>query len=130
MRLLLLACVGGALGSGARYLTYVGVGRWVGIASPYAAAFATLLVNVVGSFLMGLVIELVALRYNGSLEVRTLLATGFLGGFTTFSAFSMDFAHLMQRGETAYAIAYVLASVIVSLLAIFAGLVAVRALLT
>jgi CrcB protein len=111
MRLLLLACAGGAVGSGARYLTYVGVGRWVGVASPYAAAFATLLVNVVGS-------------------LRTLLATGFLGGFTTFSAFSMDFAHMMQRGEAAYAIAYVLASVLVSLLAIYAGLAAARMLLT
>jgi CrcB protein len=130
MRLLLLACAGGAVGSGARYLTYVGVGRWVGVASPYAAAFATLLVNVVGSFLMGLVIEAIAVRFAGSLEMRTLLATGFLGGFTTFSAFSMDFAHMMQRGEAAYAIAYVLASVLVSLLAIYAGLATARMLLT
>ena len=129
MRLLLLACAGGAVGSGARYLTYVGVGRWVGVASPYAAALATLIVNIVGSFLMGVVIEAIAMRFAGSLEMRTLLATGFLGGFTTFSAFSMDFAHLMQRGETAYAFGYVLASVIVSLLAIFAGLAAARAFL-
>jgi CrcB protein len=129
MRLLLLACAGGAVGSGARYLAYVGVGRLVGVASPYAAALATLFVNVAGSFLMGVVIEAIAVKFEGSLEMRTLLATGFLGGFTTFSAFSMDFAHLMQRGETTYAIAYVLASVTVSLLAIFAGLAAARAFL-
>ena len=79
---------------------------------------------------MGIVIEAIALRYSGSLELRTLLATGFLGGFTTFSAFSMDFAHLMQRGEAACAFAYVLASVAVSLLAIYAGLAAARMLLT
>jgi CrcB protein len=126
MRLLLLACAGGAVGSGARYLTYVGVGRWIGVASPYAATFATLIVNVVGSFLMGVVIEAFALRFHGSLEMRTLLATGFLGGFTTFSAFSMDFTHLMQRGEIGYALAYVLATVIVSFLAIYAGLAAAR----
>jgi len=130
MRLLLLACAGGAVGSGTRYLAYVGVGRWVGVASPYAAALATLFVNVIGSFLMGMVIEAIALKFEGSLEVRTLLATGFLGGFTTFSAFSMDFAHLMQRGETGYAVTYVLVSVAVSLLAIYAGLAAARMLLS
>jgi len=130
MRLLLLACAGGAVGSGARYLAYVGVGRWIGVASPYAAATATFFVNVLGSFLMGVVIEAIALRFAGSLEMRTLLATGFLGGFTTFSAFSMDFAHMMQRGETAYAFGYVLASVALSLLAIFAGMAVTRTLIT
>jgi CrcB protein len=126
MRLLLLACAGGALGSGARYLVYVGFGRWAGVASPHAAAAATLAVNVAGSFLMGIVIEAIALRYHGSPELRTFLATGFLGGFTTFSAFSMDFVHMMQRGETGLAMAYALVSVAVSILALYAGMTATR----
>jgi CrcB protein len=126
MRLLLLACAGGALGSGARYLVYVGFGRWVGLASPHAAAAATMAVNIIGSFLMGVVIEAVALRYHGSLEVRTFLATGFLGGFTTFSAFSMDFVHMMQRGETGMAITYGFVSVAVAILALYAGMAATR----
>ena len=126
MRLLLLACAGGALGSGARYLVYVGAGRWIGTASPYAGALATLFVNIAGSFIMGAVIEAVALRYQGSPELRTFLATGVLGGFTTFSAFSMDFVHMMQRGETGAALAYAAASVAVSILALYAGMALTR----
>ena len=126
MRLLLLACAGGALGSGARYLVYVGAGRTIGVASPYAGAAGTLFVNIVGSFLIGCVIEAVALRYSGDVALRTFLATGVLGGFTTFSAFSMDFVHMMQRGETGAALAYAAISVGVSVLAVYAGLAVTR----
>jgi CrcB protein len=129
MRLFLFACAGGAIGTGARYLVYLAAGRIIGAASPYAGAVATLTVNIVGSFLMGAVIEAVALRFNGSAELRTLLATGVLGGFTTFSAFSMDFVHLLERGDTALGLLYVLASVAISILALGAGLMATRVLL-
>ena len=95
MRLLLLAALGGAAGSAARHLVNVGFGRWLGAGFPWS----TLFVNVVGGFLMGVLIEALALKFSGSLELRTLLATGVLGGFTTFSAFSMDFVVLMQRHE-------------------------------
>jgi len=129
MRLLLLACAGGAIGTGARYLVYVAAGRLIGVASPYAGAAATLTVNIAGSFLIGVVIEAIALCYHGSLEARTLLATGVLGGFTTFSAFSMDVVHLFQRGDTILGLVYVLASVTISILALLAGLMATRVLL-
>lgn len=123
MRLLLLACLGGAIGSGARYLMNVGVGRWLGAGFPWA----TLSVNVIGSFLMGLLIEAIALRFNGSPELRTFLATGILGGFTTFSAFSLEVALMLENGETASAAMYIAASVVLSVLALFAGLHIARA---
>ena len=69
MRLFMLAVVGGALGSGARYLVNVGAARWLGVAFPWA----TLIVNIAGSFAMGLLVEYVILRHNGSPELRTFL---------------------------------------------------------
>lgn len=122
MRLFLLAAAGGAIGSAARYATYVAFGRWAGDGFPWA----TLTVNVVGSFLMGVLIEALALRFDGSPELRTFLATGILGGFTTFSAFSLDVALLSERGEVGAAALYVIASVAVSILALFAGMMLTR----
>ncbi len=121
MKLLLLASAGGAIGAGARYLVSVGVGRWLG---PAAVAFpwATMLVNVVGCFLMGVLIEALALRFSGSQEVRVFLATGVLGGFTTFSAFALDVSVLMGRKQELAAGLYVAASVALSILALYAGL--------
>jgi CrcB protein len=126
MRLLLLAALGGAAGSAARHLVNVGFGRWLGAGFPWS----TLFVNVVGAFLMGALIEALALKFSGSLELRTLLATGVLGGFTTFSAFSMDFVVLMQRQELVLAAVYVAASVALSILALYAGLSSTRLALT
>ena len=126
MRLLLLAALGGAAGSAARHLVNVGFGRWLGAGFPWS----TLFVNVAGGFLMGVLIEALALKFSGSLELRTLLATGVLGGFTTFSAFSMDFVVLVQREELALAAAYVAASVACSILALYTGLVLTRLALT
>lgn len=126
MKLLLLAVAGGALGSGARHLVNVGFGSWSDGGFPWA----TLTVNIVGCFLMGVLIEALTLRFDGSLELRTFLATGILGGFTTFSAFSMDFAQLTQRGDLALGLVYVAASVIISVAAVFAGLAITRAALT
>ena len=95
MKLLLYAMAGGALGSGARHLVNVGMGRWLGPGFPWW----TFVVNVSGCFLMGVLIESLALKFQGSTDLRTLLATGVLGGYTTFSAFSLDFSYLMQRGD-------------------------------
>jgi fluoride exporter len=117
MRLFLLAMGGGAIGAGARYLVNVGCARCMAPGFPWA----TLIVNIVGSVLMGLVVELVARRMDGSVEWRTFLATGILGGFTTFSAFSLDAANLMNRGDNAAALGYVLGSVVLSILGLFAG---------
>jgi CrcB protein len=126
MRLLVWAMVGGALGSGARHLVNIGMGRLLGAGFPWW----TLFVNVTGCFLMGVLIEALALKFQGSQDLRTFLATGVLGGYTTFSAFSMDFAHLMQRHDHLQAGLYLAGSVGLSILAIYAGLWLTRAVLT
>ena len=96
MKLLLWAMAGGALGSGARHAVNVGFGRWLGSGG---FPWWTLSVNVVGCCLMGVLAEVLAQKVQGSLEMRTFFATGVLGGFTTFSAFSLDFATLAGRSE-------------------------------
>lgn len=96
----------------------------LGSAFPYG----TLGINILGSLVMGLAIGWFALR-GGSMQARLFLTTGVLGGFTTFSAFSLDAVSLMGRGETGAALAYVLGSVVISILALFLGLTAMRAIL-
>jgi CrcB protein len=128
MKLLAYACAGGAIGAGARYLVYIGIARFIGGNAMFP--WATLCVNVVGSFLMGALIESLALKFQASLEVRTLLATGVLGGFTTFSAFSLDFVTLMSRKESLFAGVYLASSVCLSILALYAGLTLMRQVLT
>jgi len=109
---LLHVVLGGGIGAGLRYLTNVGALRLFGPGFPGAA----LVVNVLGSFLMGLLVELLAQR--GGQRLAPFLMTGVLGGFTTFSAFSLDTMTLWQRGETVLALVYVAVSVILSLAAI------------
>lgn len=127
-KLLIMAASGGAIGAGARYLTGVAVTRLVGHASAFP--WATLTVNVLGSFLMGIIIELLALRFSASAEMRTFLTTGVLGGFTTFSTFSLDVATLIERKAGVLAAVYIAASVALSILALFAGLKVARSFLT
>lgn len=122
MKMLLMSAMGGAFGAGARYLVGVGALRIFGSGFPWG----TLIVNVVGSLIMGFLIAAFALRYSVSNEVRTFLATGVLGGFTTFSAFSLDFAALMERKAQGLAMVYLSASVGFSILALFAGLYIAR----
>lgn len=124
MRLLTLAICGGAIGSGARHMVNVGMARALGPNYPWS----TLTVNVAGSFLMGFLVDMIARRYGGSPEMRTFLATGILGGFTTFSAFSLDISTLIGRGDSTAAIGYTVASVAISLAALYAGLALSRAL--
>ena len=126
MKLLLYAMAGGALGSGARHLVNVGMGRWLGSGFPWWTFF----VNVSGCFLMGVLIESLALKFQASTDLRTLLATGVLGGYTTFSAFSLDFSFLVGRGEHVAAGLYLLGSVGLSILALYAGLWLTRVVLT
>ncbi len=120
-----LVAAGGAVGSVARYLVGVWSVRVLGLAFPWG----TLIVNLVGSFAIGLLAELIARRFNASMELRLLLVTGFLGGFTTFSAFSLDTIALYERGQVTTAAVYVLASVVLSLAVTFAGMAAIRSLL-
>lgn len=124
MNTLIAVAAGGALGASARYLTSAAMLRWMGPGFPWG----TLTVNIVGSFIMGLAIALFALKLNLSGEMKSFLTTGVLGGFTTFSAFSLDAALMWERGEAGAAGAYVLASVVISILALFAGLWLVRSL--
>jgi len=118
MKMVLMAALGGAIGAAGRYLVGVGAMRLLGSGFPWG----TLIVNIVGSLIMGLLIEAFALRYSVSNEIRTLLTTGVLGGFTTFSAFSLDFAVLMERKAHGLAVVYLGASVGLSILALFVGL--------
>lgn len=118
---LFLVMAGGAIGSGARHL----VGRAaLGLLGP-GYPYGTLAVNLVGGFAMGLLAGLLA-RTGGSEQARLLLAVGVLGGFTTFSAFSLDVVAMLERGALLPAAGYVLASVIGALLAVYAGLFLVR----
>ncbi|PRD58480.1 fluoride efflux transporter CrcB [Phyllobacterium myrsinacearum] len=123
MNSILLVASGGAIGSVARYLVGVLMTRIFGVAFPWG----TLTVNVAGGLLMGLFIELLARRFNGSTELRLFVAVGIMGGFTTFSSFSLDVALLWNRGEAFFTLIYVLASVILSIGALFFGLWLARA---
>jgi CrcB protein len=113
--LLLSVAIGGALGSLARYLAMIGIGAWLGASFPWG----TLTVNVIGSAIMGLIIEGSALRWNIGEEWRAFLTVGILGGFTTFSTFSLDVAVLIERHELLNAALYIVASVLVSVGALF-----------
>ena len=119
---LLLASAGGAIGAGLRFLIGSFMFRALGPSFPWA----TLFVNIVGSLAMGLLIGILARRGGTPNELRIFLATGILGGFTTFSAFSLDAISLWERGEVWAAALYVLGSVVLSILALFVGLMAVR----
>ena len=114
---LLLVMLGGALGAGARHLAGVAQLRWFGPGFPWA----TLFVNLAGSLLMGLLAGWMVQK-GGSEPMRLFLAVGVLGGFTTFSAFSLDIGLMLQRGELAPVMAYVLASLVGGVLLLFAGL--------
>lgn len=121
----LLVALGGAVGSVCRYLVGVWTLRWFGPSFPWG----TLAVNVIGCFAIGLLTEMIARRFDASAELRLLVVTGLIGGFTTFSAFSLDAISLYERGATAAAASYVLASVVVSFGAVVAGLALGRAML-
>lgn len=102
-----------------------GVGRMVGVT---ALPWATLIVNVTGGLAMGLLAGWLAVRGTGGESWRLLLGVGVLGGFTTFSAFSLDMMLLIERGQAGVAIAYALASVVLALGALAAGLWIMRSL--
>ena len=121
---LLVVAAGGAIGASLRHLVNLAALRLIGPTFPWG----TLTVNIVGSFAMGVFIELLARRVGASSELRLFVATGILGGFTTFSAFSLDVAVLWERGAHAAAAGYVAASVAGAVAALFAGLAIVRGL--
>jgi len=118
----LIVFIGGGLGAALRHGVNVGTARLFGTAFPYG----TLTVNIVGCLVMGLLTGYFAFKGDVSQHWRLFLTTGILGGFTTFSAFSLDVALLYERGEVTLAAGYVLASVLVSLAGVFAGLALIR----
>lgn len=120
----LIVFLGGGLGAALRHGVNVGLPRFFGPGFPYA----TLFVNVTGSFLMGVIVAWFAFKSGAPQAWRLFLTTGILGGYTTFSAFSLDFALLYERDAYGLAALYVLGSVALSLLGIFAGLALVRTL--
>ncbi|MFB9953226.1 fluoride efflux transporter CrcB [Rhizobium puerariae] len=125
MNNMLLVAIGGATGSVCRYLVGVWALRHFGSAFPWG----TLIVNVTGSFAIGFLAELIVRRFDASPEMRLFMITGILGGYTTFSAFSLDIVSLFERGATVPGATYVVASVAISLGAVFAGLALGRAML-
>ncbi len=117
---------GGAVGASGRHLVNVYAGRLLGTGFPWG----TIVVNVGGSFIMGVLITAMALKWQVSLEVRAFLTTGILSGFTTFSAFSLDYATPYERKEHGLAFLYAAGSVGLALAAIFAGMALTRATLS
>jgi CrcB protein len=117
-----VVALGGALGSVARYATLIGVGRLMGVGFPYGVLVA----NVMGGFVMGVLVELMALIWSPSDAMRVFLTVGVLGGYTTFSSFSLDVWLLLEKGLYGPAILYIAASVILSVAALVAGLTLTR----
>ena len=115
---LLLVMLGGAVGAGLRHL----FGRAALVLFGPGWPWGTLGVNLLAGFAMGLLVAVLARGALGGEAGRLLLGVGVLGGFTTFSAFSLDAALMIERGELASALAYVAASVAGAILALFAGL--------
>lgn len=126
MNSLLAVAAGGALGSVARYLCVGWVMALVG--TPGGFPWGTLAVNAVGGLIMGALVEAMARGTGVSAELRAFLAVGVLGGFTTFSSFSLEVVLLWQRGEPAQAGAYVVASVALAVGGLLLGLQTVKAL--
>ena len=122
--IVLWVALGGGIGAAARFVVNVWSVRVLGTEFPWH----TLIVNVLGCFIMGLLTGLMAQKLNLSPEARAFLTTGILGGFTTFSAFSVDVVLLVERKAMLAAGAYVAASVLLSIAAVFAGLHLMRTL--
>jgi fluoride exporter len=118
----LIVFLGGGIGAALRHGVNLASARLLGAAFPYATLFE----NVTGSLAMGLLAGYFAFKGDASQSWRLFLTTGILGGYTTFSAFSLDAALLHQRGEFGLAALYIVASVALSIGGLFAGLALVR----
>jgi CrcB protein len=114
--------LGGAIGSVARYL----IAGWVQSPAWNGFPYGIFIVNVTGGFIMGVLTEAMALKFHVSPEIRAFLTTGILGGFTTFSTFSLESAMLIERHAYGQAIGYIAGSALLSIIALFVGLWVVR----
>ncbi len=122
--LLLMVALGGAIGSVLRYATNILLAGLLGPGFPYGVLF----INVTGCFVMGVLAGIGSFLWQWPEPMRVLVMVGFLGGYTTFSAFSLDVLTLVERGQPATAVGYVFASVMGSLIAVFSGVALVKAL--
>ena len=124
MQAALIVFVGGGLGAVIRHLVNQGITRLIGSDFPWGV----MVINISGSFVMGLAAAFFAFKADASWShpIRLFITTGILGGYTTFSAVSLDVALLWERGEPMQALLYVLGSVLLSVLGLFAGLTFVR----
>jgi len=118
----ILVFLGGGLGASLRHTVNVGCARACGLNFPYG----TFVVNITGSLVMGIIAGYLAFKGEASQPWRLFVMTGILGGYTTFSAFSLDAVTLYERGEIGTALFYVLGSVALSIAGLFAGLALVR----
>ena len=126
MKIILMVAIGGAIGAIARQQSNQLIMRIFGGEFP----IGTIFVNILGSFIMGLLFELFASKITLSDEWRSLIFTGVLASFTTFSSFALDVALLSERNEYYYALCYIGLSVVLSIGALFVGLWIMRGLLT
>jgi fluoride exporter len=118
----LIVFFGGGLGAALRHGMNIAAARTLGTAFPYG----TLIINVTGSIIMGLIAGYFAFKGGASQHWRLFFTTGILGGYTTFSAFSLDAALLYERGELWASALYVVLSVVLSIIGLFAGLYVIR----
>lgn len=118
----LLVFVGGGLGASLRHAVNVGCARACGLNFPYG----TFVINITGSLVMGLIAGYLAFKGEASQSWRLFVMTGILGGYTTFSAFSLDAVTLYERGEMGLALFYVVGSVVLSIAGLIGGLALVR----
>ena len=118
----LLVFFGGGLGASLRHLINLTCARCIGTGFPWG----TFIINVTGSTVMGLIAGYLAFKGQASQPWRLFLMTGILGGYTTFSAYSLDAALLYERGELSLAALYVIGSVVLSIAGLFAGLALMR----
>lgn len=116
--------LGGAIGASLRYLSNISALRLFGPGFP----LATMFVNILGSLIMGALIAMLA--HKGGMRYTPFLVTGVLGGFTTFSAFSLDAYTLYERGQAGLALVYVMGTVVLSLVAVAIGILGMRAIVT
>jgi CrcB protein len=118
--------LGGAIGAVLRYQLGRGMTAWLGAPVVSAFPWATLAANVIGSFAMGLLAGFLARHGQGGEQARLLLGVGLLGGFTTFSAFSLELMLLIERGQATQAFVYAAVSVLAGLSALYLGLIVMR----
>jgi CrcB protein len=121
-----LIALGGALGSVGRYYVAGAFERWLSAATGLGFPYGALAVNVIGSAALGLLVGLFGAAFQTTPELRLFLVVGVLGGFTTFSAFSLDLIALIERGEAGGALLYIAASIVLSAGALYLALRLVR----